>query len=130
MNIYEAIKNELEERGVANDGVWLAYVGYTPDDQDRVISINPSGGFRQETHGGEYVVPTVQIRVRGPRRDFETTHDKFWDVFNALNNVSTIENVYFIHPITSAPNHFMDSNQRHNMTVDFMIRSTTPGPIS
>lgn len=130
MNVYEAIKNELEETGVVGDGTWLAFVGYTPDDQDWVISINPSGGFQQETHGGEYVVPTVQLRVRGPRLDFQTTHDKFWDVFNALNNVATIANVYSIHPLTSGPNMFMDANQRPNMTVDFVLRSRTPGPIS
>jgi len=131
MNLLEAVRIQLVETSVSDEVNWRVFIGYAPPDFDQAIILTNTGGFPQDTQEKENVIETFQARVRASRHQYEDAHDKWWDMFNALNETDMSEhNIYSIQPISSGPVHTLDENNRHNFIVNFRVVRKAPGPIS
>jgi len=86
VGLLNIIKTKLTSDGVVDGSTWKCFIGYCPDDQDKVISLYSTGGLPQDTLGGENVIETIQVRVRAGALDYSACHDKWWEMFNSLQD--------------------------------------------
>lgn len=101
---------------------WAGYIGYTPDDQDQAISIVPTGGFPQDTHGGENGHPTFKITVRAGRHEYATARAKWLEMYHALNDADLSANsIWLIQAYATDPIQMYDGKNRPNFVTNFRV---------
>lgn len=123
MSLLETVRTALITAGVATSGsgsAWPCYIGYAPDDQDQLISLEFTGGFPQDTQQGENTIETFQLRVRAGYLLHSTCETKCRAAFNALENAD-LTGVNLIQALNSGPLSFLDTKNRPNMTVNFRV---------
>ena len=121
MRTGEMLKARLESQDVITAG-WPGYVGYVPDDSAQVIGIIPSGGFPQDTHGGENLLESFQVFVRSD--SFAVTDAKWLAMFNALQDADLSgggSTIYLLQALASGALHWLDSRNRHCMSANFRV---------
>ncbi len=124
------IRDKLIADGVANSTTWKCWINYAPDIADQVISLHMTGGYPQDTHGGENVIQTFQVRVRAPRLSYSVCLDKWWQMFRCLNDANlSASDIHLIQATMSGPLEYLDEENRVNMTANFRVVRTTP-PLS
>ena len=65
------------------------------------------------------------MRVRAGKLEYAACHDKWWAMFNALQNAS-ITDVYQIEAMASGPLGWTDEKNRHNLTANFRVVRKRP----
>lgn len=129
MPLLDIIKAKLAADGVADGAVWRVFIGFAPDTQDQLISLHLTGGFPQDTLGGETIRGTFQLRVRGAYRDYVTCEAKWRECFNALNDADlSADGICLIQALAGEPLEYDDAKSRLNMTMNFNVKRTTPAP--
>lgn len=124
--LLEAIKSHLVFAGVVNTG-WDCFIGFCPDSQDSVISLHQTGGYPDETHQGETVKSTFQVRVRSGPLDYAGCQEKWWEMFRALHNADLAsQGIRLVLAESSGPLEYYDSKDRPNMTANFVAVWDTP----
>jgi len=121
MSLLTAIRDHLISQAVVDSDAWKAYIGWTPDTQDQVISLTPAGGFPQDTHEGENALGSFQVRVRAGKLDYAVGESKWWDVFDALQGADLSASPDFIFMIAaenSEPIYYVDEKQRSCFTLN------------
>lgn len=119
MSLLTNVRNFLiAQNAVSASGAWPCYIAYTPDDVDQVVSIEPTGGFPQDTHAGENFLQTFEIRIRAGRLDYATAEAKWYEIFRLLNQ-NTLSGVNMIVGLGSGPLTFPDTKNRPNLTMNF-----------
>lgn len=125
--LLDIIKTKLTTASVVNGTTWKCFIGFCPDDQDQVISLHLTGGLPQDTHGGENVTETFQLRVRAATLDYATCETKWRAAFNALQDADLSANsIYLIQALTSGPLEWFDEKDRPNMSVNFRVMRAKP----
>ena len=127
--LLDDIRSHLIAQSVANTTTWKCYIGYAPDAEDQLISLEVTGGLPQDTHGGETVTQTFQVRIRAGEKAYTTCEDKWWNMFSALENADISisgSDIYLMHAFASGPIVYYDSKQRPNMTANFRVVRATP----
>jgi len=121
MSLLTAIRDHLISQAVVDSDNWKAFIGWTPDTQDQVISLTPTGGLPQDTHGGENALGSFQVRVRAGKLDYATAESKWWDAFDALQDADLSASPDFIYMVeieNSEPLYYVDSKSRPNLTMN------------
>lgn len=130
MGLLDDVRTHLINQSVANTTTWKAFVGYTPDEADQVISLNPTGGRPQDTHGGENAHDTFQVRIRAAKFEYTICEAKWWDMFDALQDadLSSVSgaDVYLMQCENVGPLHYVDDKQRPNCTANFRVIRAKP----
>ena len=127
MALLDDIRTVLLAAGVANSTTWKCWVHYAPDTADQCISLHLSGGLSQDTLAGENVRPTFQVRVRAARLSHAVVEAKWWEVFAALNDADlSAYNIYLISAQNTGPLEWLDSANRPNMTLNFIVTMLSP----
>jgi hypothetical protein len=130
MSLLDTIRTRLTDQAVVDGSTWKCFIGYTPDAQDQVVSLNPTGSWHgQETHEGDNVHDTFQVRVRGSKLAYNTCEGKWRDMFDALQDADLSASPNFVYLLQSeqtAPMYYLDEKQRPNMTANFRVTRSTP----
>jgi hypothetical protein len=120
------IQTHLQNLGISTgqSGAWPCFVGYIPDSPNQMIGIQFTGGFPQDTHLGENLLPTIQIYVRGGEQEHSTVYAKWKAIFDAIENAN-ITDVHLIRAMSSGPLSFPDTKNRSCMTmnVNLVVRN-------
>lgn len=119
----DAVAAKLVSAGVASGsgtGVWPVFVGWVPDLPNQAIGLQATGGFPQDTHAGENLLPTFQVLVRAAEWEYAACNTKWSAMFAALQD-ATITGVYLIQAMASGPMSFVDAKNRMCMTVNFRM---------
>ncbi len=132
MGLLETIKEKLEADAVVDGSAWRCFLNFLPDVQDQIVSLHLTGGFPQDTLGNENVVQTFQVLVRAGDRDFTVCENKWWEMFNSLQDADftatpvSDETIYLCQAMASGPMIFSDNNERVNMTANFRVIRQRP----
>ncbi len=137
--LLEAIRNKLIADYVANTTTWKCFIGYTPDDQDQVISLTSTGGYPFDTLNECSTLPTFQVNVRSPYLARTNCESKWWEIFNCLKcgpppyriplpgdppaawrDLSNY-GVCLIEPMQTAPLEWLDAKDRVNMSLNYRV---------
>ena len=130
MKLLEAIRKKLLADAVANQTTWKCYIGYTPDDQDRVLSLTLTGGYPRDTLGGENLLPTFQVTVRAGYLERAQCETKWWEVFTSLQEGDPAVSgdgdlseagVILIEPQNTGPLEWLDAKNRCNMSLNYRV---------
>ncbi len=122
MSTMETVRAALVTAGVIDGTDWAGYIGYIPDDQDQVIGLVPTGGFPQDTHGGENGHPTFQVTVRAGRNEYATARAKWLDMYHALHDANlSASNIWLIQAYTTDPIQMQDGNNRPSFVTNFRV---------
>ena len=122
MSTMETIRATLVTAGVIDETNWVAYIGYIPDDQDQVIGLVPTGGFPQDTHGGENGHPTFQVTVRAGRNEYATARAKWLAMYHALHDANlSASNIWLIQAYATDPIQMLDGNNRPSFVTNFRV---------
>jgi len=122
MSTMETVRAALVTAGVIDETNWVAYIGYIPDDQDQVIGLVPTGGFPQDTHGGENGHPTFQVTVRAGRNEYATARAKWLDMYHALHDANlSASNIWLIQAYATDPIQMLDGNNRPSFVTNFRV---------
>ena len=112
------VRDYLTAQGVVTSA-WPAYIGYLPDDADCMIGLFATGGYPADTLSRENSRPTFQTVVRGPEFGYSATHDKWEEVFDALQDAAQMSGsptllpgVAFIQAMMTEPLVFPDPKRR------------------
>ena len=125
--LLDAIHAKLTADGVLNGSTWKGFIGFTPDDQDQEISLVSTGGFPQDTHGGETVSETFQVVVRAAAFEHTVGRNKWQDMFNSLHDADlSADNIHLIQALASGPVQFSDDKKRPNFSANFRVIRDTP----
>ncbi len=140
--LLEAIRKKLIAEYVANTTTWKCFIGYTPDDQDQVISLTLSGGFPFSTLNMESTHPTFQLTVRAGYLDRAACEAKWWAAFNALHEdpppyriplpddpppdwrTLAASGIVLIDPMATGPLEWYDMKNRINMSINYRVTMT------
>jgi hypothetical protein len=128
-DLLSTIRTKLIADAVANLAAWKCWIGYYPDDigTDQLIALNLTGGFPQDTHGGENVHQTFQVTVRAARTDYATCEAKWWAMFRSLNDADlSASDIYLIQAMASGPLEYLDALNRTCMTCNFRVVRKKP----
>lgn len=126
-NLLDIIRDKLVADAVVNSTTWKCWIGYSPDTQDQLISLHQTGGYPQDTHGGENVHQTIMVRVRAGRLDYNVCLDKWWQMFRCLQDANlSASDVRLIQSTASGPLEYFDQENRVNMTANFRIVRDLP----
>ena len=118
-NLLAAVRTALMDADVHDAGDWPVYIVYGPDTQNKIMVITPTGGIEQDTLGGENVLPSFQIMVRGDRIGYQLVEEKAWEVYNTINDIDlSSAEIYLIQAFTT-PTSFFDDNNRAVSVINF-----------
>jgi len=122
MSTLESVKAALVTAGVITGTDWAGYIGYMPDDQDQVIGLVPTGGFPQDTHGGENGHPTFQVTVRAGRNEYATARAKWLAMYHALQDANLSgSSIWLIQAYATDPIFAQDGKNRPNFISNFRV---------
>ena len=124
MSLLEDVRSKLSSAGVLSGG-YLCFIGYVPDDQDKIIGLIFSGGEPQDTLEGENVIQHFQVKVRAGRLDFAACETKWQAAFNALQD-ATITDVYLIQAMATGPLTWYEEKQRPCMSLNMRVIRDKP----
>lgn len=116
--LLESVRTYLISSGAISSG-WSCYISAAPDDANQIVVLEFTGGFPQDTHAGENLRPTFQVRVRGDRMNYSTVESKWYDIWKKLHNTSSISGVRMMLAVQTAPIVLHDEKGRLNMLVNF-----------
>ncbi len=107
---------------------WPLYKGDLPDDQDQTIAIFEAPGWPADTLGRENEIVTLQLRVRGARRDYPTVRAKWKECYDLLQDAQQVDTspellpgFAFIQTLAQGPLMFNDPEGRPNFTTRFKV---------
>lgn len=123
-DLLSIIRTRLIAASVANSTTWQCFIGMAPDTQDQVISLELTGGLPQDTHEGENVHQTFQVRVRTAHMAYAACETKWWAMYSALHGRESLLASYGIRLIqaqASGPLVYYDQENRVNMTANFLV---------
>lgn len=121
MSTMEAVRAALVNANVITSD-WACYIGYTPDDQDQLIGLVPTGGFPQDTHGGENGFPTFQVTVRAGRHEYSAARAKWLEMYHALHDADlSADNIWLIQAYATDPIQMQDGKNRPNFVTNFRV---------
>ena len=120
--ILDDVRTYLIAQGAVPSGFSI-YIGYIPDDGDRVISLYETGGYPADTLGRENERVTFQTRVRASRLDYVTCKTTWQGIFNSLQDsqLNLPNSYYLIQCIHYGPLMFNDDKGRTNMTSNWKV---------
>lgn len=99
----------------------------TSDTPDECVCVYDTGGFEPEA-GFNYERPTVQVRVRGPKGDYETAHNLAQSIRDELHGLAnhTINGARYIGIwcMSDIMSLGYDKNHRPMLSVNFRIHRT------
>ena len=125
--LLDIIKARLIATGVANTTTWRVFVGFCPDVSDQVLSLHLSGGFPQETHEGDNVTESFQVRVRAAKLDYVTCEAKWREALYALHDADlSASGIRLIQAMAMGPLEWYDESQRPNMSANFRVVRDKP----
>ena len=130
MGLLDVVRQKLLGDGVASAN-WPCFIGYGPDNPDQIIVLQYTGGLAQDTLEGTNIEQHFQIKVRANKLDFSACENKWWDMFNSLQDADFsvspyFANIYLLQVLESGPIAFTDHLNRTNMTANF--RAILPRP--
>lgn len=125
--LLDTIRQKLIDDGVVDGTTWKCFIGAAPDDQDQLISLQLTGGFEQDTLGGENVLETFQVRVRSGAREYVTCEAKWRAMFDSLHDADlSASNIYLIQALATGPLTWDDDKLRTNMSANFRVTRDKP----
>jgi hypothetical protein len=129
MNTLDAIQARLLAQGVstetgnaAGNAAWPCFRGFMPDSPDQCITVQYTGGFPQDTLGGENMLPTFQVRIRAGELAHGTCEAKWIAAFNALQDsqgATGMTDFALVRAMSTAPIYMVDDRNRPIMILNF-----------
>jgi hypothetical protein len=119
MTLLEDVRAKLSTAGLLSG--WKCYIGFMPDDQAQSICLTYTGGFPQDTHGGENLHVTFQVLIRAGELAHATCAAKWKAIFDTLQDATDISNVNLIQAQATGPMSFVDDKQRTMMSMNFRV---------
>lgn len=119
MTLLEDVRTKLSNAGMLSG--WKCYIGFMPDDQAQSICLTYTGGFPQDTHGGENLHVTFQVMIRAGELDHSACSTKWYSVFSTLQDATDISNVNLIQAMGTGPMSFVDDKHRTMMSMNFRV---------
>jgi hypothetical protein len=93
------------------------------------MSLHLTGGEPEDTHLGENLIWTFQLRVRSRAFKFSEAEAKWFQAYQALHNADLSANgIRLITALSSGPLHFTDDKNRPNFTSNFRVVFDKPQP--
>lgn len=93
-----------------------------PNTPDQCISVQYTGGFPQDEHGGANMLPTFQVAVRAGQYQHAVCEAKWLEMFNALQDSqgsAQMADVYLVQGMNTGPITFPDELNRPCMVCNF-----------
>ena len=128
MNTLEAVAARLLAQAVSTatgntsgSATWPCFVGFMPATPDQCIAVQYSGGFPQDTHAGENMLPTFQVAIRAGAYAHSAAETKWIAAFNALQGsegATAMTDFYLVEVMNSAPIVIYDEKNRPVMTLN------------
>lgn len=123
--ILDDIEYALQQASVG----WSIYKGYMPDEPDNLIVVYETGGQPPDQSDSPFDFPSIQVRVRGPREDYQSARSKIQECFNALHakqitvvGVSPVKKYVYCYAIQSGPIPMgRDTNTRPELVWNFQL---------
>lgn len=126
MSLLDTVRNKLVSAGIVEGTTgYRAYIGYAPDDNDKIVGLMPYGGQPQDTHQGENSTEMFQVKVRAGSLDYAEAETKTRAVLNCLQDAS-LTDVNLIQAMSMGPMCWYDENSRPNFSLSFRVIRRKP----
>jgi hypothetical protein len=123
----EDVAEFLIAMGVSS-AAWPVWQGTLEDDIDQAISLFETPGWPPDTLGQENESVGLQLRVRGEKKNYAVTRQKWLDCFNALQEARQtngspilLPGFYFIKAQHFGPLMFYDDKGRPNFCTNYRV---------
>lgn len=121
--ILDDFRDKLTDDGIVEESSgWKCYTGFNPDQQDKTVTLQFTGGFEQDTHQAENLWQSVQIVVRAGPLDYNTCYAKWREVYDAIHDVTiTAAGIFLCQSFAGGPMTWTDEKKRINMSMNLRV---------